>query len=273
MMVLLNLGDGGLPPVLCVLTNPTNPVRLAAIYALASPEAKYSFTPGLVDVLTHCLNDADPEVACGAAGILYYHHVNQERALRTLVEAIEGNDELRKQYAVSILRDPVLLTTPATNLIQYLQDTNSALSPYAATALGQRFENNISTRTVILPALTNGLRDPRRLVRSRCADVLGRLGQAAEPAVPALLDAWNDPDESVRQAATNAFFGLPSYNVLTPMPVGMLEGRYGMSWAQAQMYELRYGLSLHKPALTNLLNHSDIRVRQMATNALSKLSQ
>jgi hypothetical protein len=78
-----------------------------------------------------------------------------------------------------------------------------------------------------------------------------------------LLDLFNDPDEAVRVSATNAFFELPSYSVLRtlgPWPLGLSE-------EQAEMYERRYGIPSHKVAFAKLLNHPDIRIRDMATNA------
>src|SRR6266496_4579891 len=39
MAVLVHIGDEGLSPVLCVLTNSANPVRASALSALANPEA------------------------------------------------------------------------------------------------------------------------------------------------------------------------------------------------------------------------------------------
>jgi hypothetical protein len=42
------------------------------------------------------------------------------------------------------------------------------------------------------------------LVRERAADVLGELGPASEPSVPALTSALNDEDQDVRQTAAEA---------------------------------------------------------------------
>src|SRR5262249_6593096 len=41
-------------------------------------------------------------------------------------------------------------------------------------------------------------------VRAAAADILGKMGPAAKDAVPALLEARNDPDEGVREASGRA---------------------------------------------------------------------
>jgi HEAT repeat protein len=266
MFVLVQLGDEGLPPVLCVLTNRANPARFSAVMALEYSGAKYTFNQGIAEILSSCLEDTNSDVACQAAALLCSHQVNQERALRTFVEALESNDKQRKHNAVSIL-STVLYTFSSTNLIQLLQDTNSVLSPHAARALGGKFDSKNTPPEIVLSALTNSLRDPRPLVRSYAADAVGRFREAAEPAAPALLDLWDDPDNAVRQSATNAFYELPSYSflrVLGPWPIGM-------SQEQADMWIRRYGLP-RSTALTKLLDNPDPRIRQMATNAVQKLT-
>lgn len=56
----------------------------------------------------------------------------------------------------------------------------------------------------LVPALTNCLCHSNPLVRVEAAQYLGHLGDKSVAAEPALSAAFNDPDEAVRQAATNA---------------------------------------------------------------------
>jgi HEAT repeat protein len=101
----------------------------------------------------------------------------------------------------------------------------------------------------VLPALTNALNDLRPVVRSYATAAVGHFREAAEPVAPALLDLWTDPDELVRQSATNAFFDLPSYYILKG-----------------------YWLApIRTASLTHLLDNPDPRIREMATNAFQKL--
>jgi HEAT repeat protein len=154
-------------------------------------------------------------------------------------------------------------------LLQFLQDTNSPLSSYAAGALGGMAENDVKLPETVLPALTNALHDARTQVRSYATTALGAFKVSAEPAVPALLDTWNDPEEDVRQAATNAFFALPAYAILrqadqlTRLPPGMnveQQALYKRYWPDSS-------------ALIRLLDHPDLRVREMATNAFLRFKE
>src|SRR5262249_55018529 len=56
--------------------------------------------------------------------------------------------------------------------------------------------------------LTLALADPSEPVRAEAARALGRLGQAARPAIPALFDALADRRAAVRWAAAQALFAL-----------------------------------------------------------------
>jgi hypothetical protein len=267
MTVLAHLGDKGLAPILAALTNQSGPYRILAVSALASRDAKNTFNQTVASALTGCLGDTNREVALCAAQILCCNNIHDELVMRTFLEAL-GSD--RNQEAVVRLRDCLTRGFPVSMLIQFLQDTNSPLSSYAAGALGGMAENDVKLPETVLPALTNSLHDPRPLVRSYAADAVGRFKEAAEPAAPALLDLWNDSDEWVRRSATNAFFALPSYYVLTHPT--QPQGPAGISQEQADMYERRYGIRSFSSAGTRLLDHPDIRIRQMATNAFRKLS-
>jgi hypothetical protein len=104
------------------------------------------------------------------------------------------------------------------------------------------------------------------LVRTYAVGAVARFKDAAEPAAPALLDLWNDPDLMVRTWATNSFFQLPSYSrlkIMTESP--------DLSVGQADMYSKRFGMDTVSPTALKLLNHPDIRIRQMATNAFQRL--
>jgi HEAT repeats len=265
--VLAQIGDAGLPTILTMLTNQSITLRRAAVFTLGY-HAKFTFNQGIGDILTTCLDDPDRELACHAAAILCLHHFNENLALRTFADAIEGNDKLLQRQAASILRSSVFHKYDVGTLIQFLHDTNSPFSVTAATTLGD-IPGYKMPAPAIVPALTDSLRDPRAPVRASAAESLGRLGQPAEPAASALLDLWSDPDFSVRRAATNAFLGLPGYSVLrvlvAPVHNGWSPGPIRMSSEQEAMYFRRYGLPVPPP--NPLLSHPDIRIRQMATNA------
>jgi HEAT repeat protein len=273
--VLAQIGDAGLPAILTMLTNQSVTLRRAAVFSLGYPDAKFTFNQGIGDILTTCLHDSDRLVACHAAAILCRHHFNENLALRTFADVIEGNDKILQRQAASILRSYVFHEYDVPTLIQFLHDTNSPFSVTAATALGDHswIQNAVPAIVykmpdpAIVPALTDSLRDPRAPVRASAAESLGRLGQPAEPAASALLDLWLDPDFSVRRAATNAFLALPAYSALrAPTHNGWSLGPVRMSAEQQAMYSRRYGINAVPPP-NPLLSHPDIRIRQMATNA------
>jgi hypothetical protein len=263
MPVLAHFGSEGLAPVYEVLTNQSPTCRLFAIEAVADAYSTNSLDPSLLPILIHCLEDSNRGVAFCAAQILCTHDVQKELAMRTFIDAVEhGNQNLRRN-ASARLQISLKRGYSIPELLQFLQDTNSPVSPYAASALGELHYEGARLPDTVLPSLTNSLHDPRPLVRSYAANAACRFREAAEPAAPALLDLWTDPDVTVRQSATNAFYELPSYTFLRnvgPWPIGM-------SLEQADMYARRYGLPRYATALTKLLNHPDPRIRQMATNA------
>jgi HEAT repeat protein len=265
--VLAQIGGDGLTPVLNLVTNQASPNRFFAFDALAAVDTNRPLDHRVVSALTNCLADANRQVAFYAAQILCCHNSEKELAMKTLVDAVGSDDKKLRRSAVTRLGISLRRGYSIPALLQFLQDTNSPLSPYSASALGELAYDGAKLPDTVLPALTNSFHDPRPMVRAYAAYAIVRFNQAAEPAAPALLDLWNDPAESVRQAATNAFYQLPSYNFLQnlgPWPVGLSE-------EQAEMYERRYGLPRPAPALTRLLNHPDIRIREMATNALRTL--
>jgi hypothetical protein len=270
MHVLTQIGGDGLTAVLNVLTNQASPFRRAAIGSLVGLDTNRPLDQIVVSTLTNCLADTNRELAFYASQILCRHNSEKELAMKTLVDALASADKKLRSSAISHLRISLRLDYSVPALVQFLQDTNSPLSPYSAGVLGESARDGAQLPTLVLPALTNSLHDPRPLVRSYAVSALCDFGRAAESAAPALLDLWDDPDQSVRQFATNAFFELSRYYVLktdSQLPPT------GMSREQAEMYERRYGIRISSSSgLTNLLDHPDPRIREMATNAFRKLS-
>jgi HEAT repeat protein len=272
MAVIAHMGDAGLPTILTVLTNgsPTT-LRSQAIAALGDQWTRFTATNVVQSVVTACLDDPDREVAFHAAEVLCDHKIAQDRAIRVFAEALESNDKKLHSIASSSLWFILRKNFPPAQLVQYLQDTNSPLSLHAADALGQMAISNPKLPENVLPALTNSLHDPRPKVRLNAVAALSHFKNAPDTVGPALLDAWGDPDYSVRRAATNTFFDLPPYNVLKTYP--LLPS--GLAQEQADTYPRHYGLKVnhYTPELAHLLTNSDARIREMATNAFRKLGE
>jgi hypothetical protein len=268
MTLIGHMHDVGLPTLLTILTNgsPTA-LRSLAIDTLGAQWTQFTATNVVQSAVTACLDDPDREVAFNAAGILCIHKIAQDRAIRVFAEALESNNRKLRQSASSSMWLILRRSFSPAQLVQYLQDTNSPLSEYAAYTLGQMVIVNAELPENVLPALTNSLHDPRPKVRLSAASALAYFKSAPEIVGPPLLDAWDDPDYSVRRAATNAFFDMPPYNALKTYP----QFSSGMSQQQADIYAKRYGLKPNTPELTRILTNSDARIRAMATNALQKL--
>jgi HEAT repeat protein len=173
--------------------------------------------------------------------------------MQVFVKALESDDRQLRRRAGADFPELLRRNFSVMSLVHYLQDTNSPLSLYAADSLGTLAEINVKLPENALPALTNSLTDLRPKVRLNAAAALGYFRNAPDIVGPALLDAWQDPDPSVRRTATNAFFGLAPYSVLD---------------TRAKPYTAPADSSI----LTRLLDHPDIRIREMATKALRILS-
>ena len=151
-------------------------VRLIAAEALArlSKQTAPEFVDQLVPQLVILLGDDDPGVRAEAAAVI---------------------GRLGKGA-------PVTKAVP--NLIKLLQDRDANVQKSAAQALGFLIQE-------AAPELIRLLRnkDPNVVVKKSTADVLGRLGVEAEPAlrkeaIQELATLLNDPDNSVQQAAASA---------------------------------------------------------------------
>ena len=270
MQVIGNMGDVGLPTILAALTNgsPTA-LRCRAIWTLSSEWNRFSDTNVVQSVVTAYLQDPDREVSLSAAEVLCTHKIAQDRAMQVFAEALQSNNSNLCQHAGILLSMIPRRSFSAATLVQYLQDTNSPLSLYAADALGGMAQINANLPENVLPALTNSLNDPRPKVRLNAAAALGYFRNAPEIVGPALLDAFQDPDQSVRRAATNSFFGLAPYYVLNTVSEFPIQ----MSREQAYIYVKRYGAPANTSMLTRLLDHPDIRIREMATNTFRTLRE
>jgi len=267
--VLARIGGDGLTPVLDVLTNRASLYRFAAIAAIADADltARRPLDPIVVSSLTNCLVDPDRKLSFCAAQILCWHDSHKDLAMKTLVDALAIDDKKLQRDAITRLKLSLKRGYSVPAILEFLQDTNSPVSPYAAGALMDLLDDDVKLPDTVLPALTNALHDPRPKVRSYAAYAVGRFKAAAEPAASALLDMWNDPDQWVRRSATNAFFELPSFFCLSKLA----EAPGWISRPPAAMFATRYGINPPYPTATKLLEHPDIRIRRMATNAFRML--
>lgn len=268
LMVLATMGEDGLPTILDVLRNPANPNRSAAILALGQMDPRLIFNETVTSTLITCLDDTDGNVALRAGGILCSHKFDQEVVLRIFTAAVQANNKHIRQEAAMPIRVCLMQGFSVATLLEILRDTNSPYSPDAAAVLGNMISSDVKLPDTVRPALIGSLRDSRTSVRKHAATAIGNLRENAEPAVSSLLDLWNDPDAAVRQNATNALYQIPAYTVLKDVTLldNISTEPARTKWIQ------QYMTDTPAPQLAQLFQHPDPRIRQMATNAVQKLT-
>ena len=269
LMVLASIGKDGLPTLVEILRNPANANRAAAIFALGQMDLGPILDENVTAALISCLDDPQAAVALRAGGILCSHKFDQEVVMRFFTAALEANDRHIRQDAAMPIRICIMQGLSVPTLLDLLRDTNSPYSPDAAVVLGNMLSSDIHLPDIVCPALIGSLRDPRANVRKHAAIAIGNLREDAEPAVSSLLDLWNDPDDSVRQNATNALYQIPPYTVLKD--VAVLDS---VSTEPARTKWIHRCINdTAAPPFTRVLQHHDPRIRELATNALQKLSE
>jgi hypothetical protein len=111
--------------------------------------------------------------------------------------------------AISALGDMGANALPAVPLlIQSLDSTNPEVSGMAASAL-QCLQIRDALPLETMPSLVPALHSPDALTRVRIAEMLAKFSPERPAALQVLHDALNDPDESARSEATNAFEQIP----------------------------------------------------------------
>jgi HEAT repeat protein len=120
------------------------------------------------------------------------------RAIPSLLHALKGDDaRIRRQSCVILGRLREDSTCAIPSLGAALFDPDSTVRLDAAQALGRIGPESI-------PFLIDGLKKGDRYASGACAAALEELGRAAEPAVPALLDALCDESGKGSHSALDA---------------------------------------------------------------------
>jgi HEAT repeat protein len=123
--------------------------------------------------------------------------------------------------------------------------------------------------------LIRQLTDPSARVRIKAADNLGKIGQAAERAIPALLELLSDDNETVRAAAADALgnIGIPDPQViLSLLAITGDDGHpdYPVVHANASLAKFGAGAV---PTLIEAMGSANPRVRDAAHKTLAELGQ
>lgn len=207
---LTRIGPAAIPPLIDGLRSPDTMMRLGAARALGGMgSVAKDAVPALIENLGHGDNDVQADViaALGAIG---------DPAKPKLIEALAWKEPRQRATAALALgamgkaapdaAAPMLArlktepdTTARAALLTALPRTGTDATAVLIEALKDEREpirhaavNGLLTARAAQPqvvkALTALVRDPNPTLSERAAYVLGRLGEAAAPAVPAILD-------------------------------------------------------------------------------------
>jgi HEAT repeat protein len=160
------------------------------VFEVLGPEAK-DYIPELTQLMNDT-NKTDTTAWWAIWGISFMG----DNALPPLMNALANPPGRLRNMACIVIPHLGTNAYPAIPLlIDCLSDSNEIVVTDAELALG---------KLIVIPALTAKLSDPRPSVRRWGVEPLGYFGVEAKPAVPSLRKFLNDPDQWVRNVATNA---------------------------------------------------------------------
>ena len=151
--------------------------------------------PKAIPALTAMVREGKDPAAYQAADALGRLEADAEAVAPPLIEALAAADADVRRAAIQALGRLGAAATPA--LKNALKASEPDVPRSAVEALGR-----IGAPAV--PELTAALKHRQAAVRRAAARALGRLGAAAKRAEPALVEAVNDADRDVRDAAAKA---------------------------------------------------------------------
>ncbi len=127
---------------------------------------------------------------------------NASVAASFLIEALEDQNVVVRRYSAKILSDSRSVEPAATPaLIRALEDSDVSTRSFAALALGQTKAAAADTVPALIWAIEN---DPAAVVRRNSARGLMGIGEAAQPAIPALIRALQTDDVFLQRYAAEA---------------------------------------------------------------------
>jgi HEAT repeat protein len=249
------------------------------------------------------LKNKDPLVRLEAMNAIRTNYRERaQAAVPALLELIKGdtfeNDHLQVCNALSRIGPA---SAPA--VLELLRADNATWRERAAITLFH-VSRNRRTPLSAVPDLITAARDKEKPVRSWSIRALGEIGPETKDVIPAIASALNDEDAAVRHAAGRALAKLgPAAKSASPLLIDLLQhddvttrgsavyalGRIGPD-AHAATGELipllkdellreaasvaldRIGVTgPHVAALMELLNHDEVRTRQLATLNLARV--
>lgn len=233
------LGPVAIPALTDALGNADPAVRREAVWALKQlAPASLPAAPALV----RALRDRDLKVRKGAALTLQLLDADPDLVIPALIAALRDTNLVFCRLAASALVRLGGRAVPA--LAGALANSDRHVRREAAWALGQIGPAARPAVPALLTALKSAAHPPRSIVEAPrepdadhgatplvvvepwkrpdrtfvryLVETLGRIGPAAAPAVPALVDALRRSDEKLRALAEDALARIEGRKVLTP---------------------------------------------------------
>jgi len=160
----------------------------------------------------------------------------------------------------------------ARELISLLEDEDLTVRERAANELGRIGPAAESA----VPALITLLQGKNTSVREHAADALGRIGRAAESAVPMLVTLLQDENTSVREHAAFALGGIgPAAQSAVPALINLLQDKDAniRTSATYALGKIGPAAGLAVPALITLLQGENASVRKHVGEALKLINR
>jgi HEAT repeat protein len=203
------LGGSAVKPLIAILKDDNEDVRLRAAEALGKLGDARAITPLVTALLDHIDRDEGMQSEVVAAldqlGTQLDNTAILVQAMEPLIAAFWGNDYNMRQRAVQVLGmldtrvvEPLIaaLSDNVESLMSALEDSDSDVRSVAVLALGR--SGNPRAIELLIPSLQDNDEDVRLLV----AWVLGKSGDSR--AIEPLITILEDSDEDVRETATEA---------------------------------------------------------------------
>eukprot|EP00931_Biecheleriopsis_adriatica_P017574 TRINITY_DN12559_c0_g1_i1.p1 TRINITY_DN12559_c0_g1~~TRINITY_DN12559_c0_g1_i1.p1 ORF type:complete len:952 (-),score=178.80 TRINITY_DN12559_c0_g1_i1:193-3048(-) len=256
------------PPLQVALKDPDSDVRSRAALALGELG---EHAAAAAPALETALQDADWTVRYRAADALGKLGEAAVVAAPGLIAALHDEyREVRSAAADSLIE----LRFGAEEVCRWkgaLQDSNADARRSAADALGKLGEN----AALAGPALEAALQDPDSEVRSNAADALGKLGKYAAAAVPSLVKcAMQDPNWDVCYCASDTLGKLCDHAATAGpvLEVALQDPSWNIRYHAANVLgKLGEHAAATVPALESALQDPHANVRYQAAFALGNL--
>ncbi|MEX2666881.1 HEAT repeat domain-containing protein [Candidatus Uabimicrobium amorphum] len=223
----------------------------------------------VVPALIPLLQDQNSGVRSSAVSALGLFGKKAEKAVPSIVSLLKDPDEDVRRKTEKSLKNIGTAET-ITVFIQLLQNQDSVIRSFAVEILGRIGEKAHSA----VPALILALKDQDSWVRSSVAEALGKIGEKAHSAVPDLIPLLQDKNSSVRRYVVEALgkIGQKAHSAIPALILALKDNDVRSSAVEALG---KIGEKAHSavPDLIPLLQDKNSSVRQHVVDTLGKIGE